>query len=246
MNWPQVPLGYCVSEVRRKNHGGQEHNLLSLSYGNIVRRDITSNEGLLPESFDTYNIVDSGDTGLRLTDLQNDQRSLRVGLVQERGIITSAYVSIRPGHQVDSRYLNYFLKHLDFRKEFYALGAGVRQSLRFDELKGIRVPVPPMASQRAIADYLDVESARSEALIRLLNVTSQQSIRWYLAGSVPNISPVPVEDQRSASAELRTSSDLIETLSLRLQTQLELVREHRQAQVTAAVMGELDIPGVTS
>lgn len=181
MSGQLVPLGYCVAEVRRKNRNGQEQNLMSLSYGNIVRKDITSSEGLLPESFDTYNIVEAGDTVLRLTDLQNDQRSLRVGLVQERGIITSAYVSVRPGRDMDSRYLNYFLKHLDFRKEFYALGAGVRQSLKFDELRGIRVLRPSLEAQRAIADYLDTGTARIDALIakkqRMIELLEEQLVR---------------------------------------------------------------------
>ena len=83
MSWDQIPLGYCVTEVKKKNTGGREDNLLSLSYGNIVRRDIATADGLLPESFDSYNVINPGDTVLRLTDLQNDQRSLRVGLVEE-------------------------------------------------------------------------------------------------------------------------------------------------------------------
>jgi type I restriction enzyme S subunit len=109
-------------------------------------------------------VVEAGDTVLRLTDLQNDQRSIRVGLVPERGIITSAYVSLRPGPGVDGRYLNYFLKHLDFRKEFYALGAGVRQSLRFEELRSLLVPMPDLAVQRAIAGFLDRELAEMDAV----------------------------------------------------------------------------------
>jgi type I restriction enzyme S subunit len=164
-SFASVPLGYCVSEVRRKNLGGREQNLLSLSYGRIIRKDIDSAEGLLPESFDTYNIVEQGDTVLRLTDLQNDQRSLRVGLVEGRGIITSAYVTVRPSSRVNERFLNYFLKMMDFRKDFYALGAGVRQSLKFEELRGVQVAVPGLAVQRAIADYLDTETARIDALI---------------------------------------------------------------------------------
>lgn len=165
MNWGSIPLGYCVTEVRSKNLNGREQNLLSLSYGNIVRKDIDSAEGLLPESFDTYNVVLAGDTVLRLTDLQNDQRSLRVGLVTERGIITSAYVSLRPSQVMDPRFLNYFLKNLDFQKHFYALGAGVRQSLKFEELRKIDVPMPPLRVQVGIADYLDSETARIDALI---------------------------------------------------------------------------------
>jgi type I restriction enzyme S subunit len=165
VSWDQVPLGYCVTEVKKKNTGGREDNLLSLSYGNIIRRDIATADGLLPESFDSYNVVFPGDTVLRLTDLQNDQRSLRVGLVEEVGIITSAYVTVRPNKVLHPQFLNYFLKHMDFRKDFYALGAGVRQSLKFDELRSVKVPVPALADQKAIADYLDRETARIDALI---------------------------------------------------------------------------------
>jgi type I restriction enzyme S subunit len=154
-----------VTEVKEKNTGGREDNLLSLSYGNIVRRDIATADGLLPESFDSYNVINPGDTVLRLTDLQNDQRSLRVGLVEEVGIITSAYVTVRPSKVMHPKFLNYFLKHMDFRKDFYALGAGVRQSLKFDELRSVKVPVPALADQKVIADYLDHETARIDALI---------------------------------------------------------------------------------
>jgi len=163
--WKQTPLGYCVTEVKKKNAGGREENLLSLSYGNIIRRDIATADGLLPESFDSYNVISPGDTVLRLTDLQNDQRSLRVGLVEEVGIITSAYVTIRPSKVIHPKFLNYFLKHMDFRKDFYALGAGVRQSLKFDELRSVKVPVPTLIEQKVIVDYLDRETARIDALI---------------------------------------------------------------------------------
>jgi type I restriction enzyme S subunit len=166
VSWENIPLGYCVTEVKKKNAGGREKNLLSLSYGNIVRRDIATADGLLPESFDSYNVINAGDTVLRLTDLQNDQRSLRVGLVEESGIITSAYVSIRPSKVIHPKFLNYFLKHMDFRKDFYSLGAGVRQSLKFDELRSVKVPVPALSDQKGIAEYLDRETARIDALIK--------------------------------------------------------------------------------
>ncbi len=177
MIWKQTPLGYCVTEVKKKNAGGREENLLSLSYGNIIRRDIATADGLLPESFDSYNVISPGDTVLRLTDLQNDQRSLRVGLVEEVGIITSAYVTIRPSKVVHPKFLNYFLKHMDFRKDFYALGAGVRQSLKFDELRSVKVPVPTLTEQKVIVDYLDRETARIDALIekkqRMMGLASE-------------------------------------------------------------------------
>ena len=197
MSWDQVPLGYCVTEVKEKNTGGREDNLLSLSYGNIVRRDIATADGLLPESFDSYNVIKPGDTVLRLTDLQNDQRSLRVGLVEEVGIITSAYVTIRPSRVFYPKFLNYFLKHMDFRKDFYALGAGVRQSLKFEELRSVKVSVPALVDQKVIADYLDRETARIDALIekkrhlvRLLEDRFQTALRINIAAIDAPLSPL--------------------------------------------------------
>jgi type I restriction enzyme, S subunit len=148
-----------------KNSGMREKNLLSLSYGRIVRRDIDSAEGLLPESFESYQIVEAGDIILRLTDLQNDKRSLRQGLVTERGIITSAYDAVRPYEGYDPRFWFYFLFSLDVAKYYYSLGAGVRQSIRFSQFPNDAVAFPSPAKQQRIADFLDRETAHIDRLI---------------------------------------------------------------------------------
>lgn len=87
--WDVAYLSAVLSERKHKNLGMKENNLLSLSYGNVIRKDISTNDGLLPESFEGYNVIEKDDIVLRLTDLQNDHRSLRTGLCKERGIITS-------------------------------------------------------------------------------------------------------------------------------------------------------------
>ena len=100
-HWPIHPVYSYYGERKNKNRLGKEDNLLSLSYGRVIRKDINTNDGLLPESFNTYNIVEAGDIIIRPTDLQNDKRSLRTGLVKEHGIITSAYIDLCPLKQVD-------------------------------------------------------------------------------------------------------------------------------------------------
>lgn len=104
-SWKLAKL-HRVLRVRKgyKNIGMQEDNLLSLSYGRIVQKDINSADGLLPESFETYQIVEPGNIVMRLTDLQNDKRSLRQGLVKDRGIITSAYDALEVTSGQDPRY----------------------------------------------------------------------------------------------------------------------------------------------
>lgn len=170
-HWNIHPVYFYFGERKNKNRFGKEENLLSLSYGKIIRKNINTSEGLLPESFNTYNIVESGDIIIRPTDLQNDKRSLRTGLVRERGIITSAYIALKPIKALDSRFFNYQLHAYDVIKVFYNMGNGVRQGLNYSELSRLRVFEPPIAEQKKIADFLDTMCAEIDALIA--NVQAQ-------------------------------------------------------------------------
>jgi type I restriction enzyme S subunit len=164
-HWNIKPLFAVLKEQNNKNRNNKVQNVLSLSYGNIVRRDVSTNFGLLPESFETYQIVDKGNLILRLTDLQNDKRSLRVGLVTESGIITSAYTCLKTKDELIPKFAYYLLHNYDLWKVFYNFGNGVRQTMDYRDLKHLPIIVPPLSEQRAIAAYLDRESARIDALI---------------------------------------------------------------------------------
>lgn len=153
-DWKIRSLSQVVSQVKNKNKDLLETNLLSLSYGKIKRKDINNNDGLLPASFDNYNIIIEGDIVLRLTDLQNDHTSLRVGRATEKGIITSAYTTVRPDPRL-SKYLYYLLHAFDIKKGFYGMGSGVRQGLTYDEVKTLNVVIPPYDEAASIASYLD-------------------------------------------------------------------------------------------
>lgn len=163
-HWKLVNLGAIVSRRKKLNSELKEQNVLSLSYG-CIKRKLVDNTGLLPASLETYNVIDAGDIVLRLTDLQNDQRSLRVGLAMERGIITSAYVTLRPLH-VKPKYFFYVLASFDYWKGFYGLAGGVRQSLTFDGIKSLRFPLASSKEQQAISEYLDRKTSEIDSLIQ--------------------------------------------------------------------------------
>lgn len=163
--WQVLPLFTVLHERQTKNEGNHVANVLSLSYGRIVDRNIESNHGLLPASFETYQIVEQDDIILRLTDLQNDQRSLRVGQVHRRGIITSAYTCLIPSEGIDPYYAYLLLHAYDTLKIFYGLGGGVRQSMKFDDLKRLPIALPPRDEQSALATFLSCETAKIDALI---------------------------------------------------------------------------------
>ncbi|MGN8656839.1 hypothetical protein [Catenibacterium mitsuokai] len=163
-SWNIRMLNQYVSQVKCKNSDLSETNLLSLSYGKIKRKNINSNDGLLPESFDNYNVVDENDIVLRLTDLQNDHKSLRVGLVTERGIITSAYVTIRP-NGINAAYLALLLHAFDYKKGFYGMGSGIRQGLTFDGIKSLKIVVPSNFEQDDIVKHIMKMTEKCDSLI---------------------------------------------------------------------------------
>lgn len=164
-HWRVHTLYQLVTQVKEKNSNLQEKNLLSLSYGKIKRKDIDSPDGLLPASFDGYNIIEDGDIVLRLTDLQNDHTSLRVGLATERGIITSAYTTLRPIDTSNSKYLFYLLHAFDLKKGFYGMGSGVRQGLNYAEVKELRIVLPSQKEQDAIVYFLDDQCSEIDLAI---------------------------------------------------------------------------------
>lgn len=164
--WEVKPLFSVAKTESIKNSDGVESNVLSLSYGKIIPRDVEDNFGLLPESFNTYQLVKSGDLILRLTDLQNDKRSLRVGQAKEKGIITSAYLKLTAlQNQLNEIFLYRLLHSYDTTKVFYGMGGGLRQSMKFDEMKRLQILVPSILEQENIVNFLDHEITKIDVLI---------------------------------------------------------------------------------
>lgn len=151
-HWNEKSLIQVAEEQQIKNAGMVEDNLLSLSYGKIINKDIKTTDGLLPSSFEGYQIVHDGNIILRLTDLQNDHKSLRTGLVTQTGIITSAYTCLKVRHNILPEYLQLQLHVADLCKVFYGMGGGVRQSIGFKEIRKLVIAIPPVEEQQHILD----------------------------------------------------------------------------------------------
>lgn len=164
-HWEVLPAYSVLRDEQIKNVDGRETNVLSLSYGNIKVRNVENNSGLLPESFNSYQLVWPGDIILRLTDLQNDKRSLRAGRSSLSGIITSAYLKLKASTRIDDRYLYRLLHSYDTSKVFYGMGGGLRQSLKFEDFRRLPIIVPTLDEQKAIANFLDHETAKIDSLI---------------------------------------------------------------------------------
>ena len=202
-HWEILPGRSCLALNHTPNTGLRETTVLSLSYGKIKIRPEERLHGLVPESFETYQIVEPTQIICRPTDLQNDQTSLRFGSSRYRGIITSAYLCFRTRQPLTAEYGYLLLHTYDTKKVFYGLGSGLRQNLGWSDFKYLSCAVPPVAEQLAIVRYLDHVDRRirryvsaKRKLIALLEEEKQavinQAVTRGLDPSVP-LKPSGVE-----------------------------------------------------
>ena len=198
-HWDIAPGKACFSVKKVSNKGMKERTVLSLSYGTIRVRQEEELHGLVPESFETYQIVEPGDIICRPTDLQNDWNSLRFGISRHKGTITSAYICLRTFPRVDTQYGHKLLHAYDLKKIFYGLGSGLRQNLEWEDFKYLPCPIPPLEEQAAIIRYLDDTNQRirayvsaKERLIALLEEERQAVIHQAVTkGLDPNVKLKP-------------------------------------------------------
>ncbi|EMV85378.1 type I restriction modification DNA specificity domain protein [Escherichia coli 2865200] len=167
-HWDIVPGFTVFKEGKDSNKGMIESQVLSLSYGNVIIKPEEKLVGLVPESFETYQIALPGDIIIRCTDLQNDKTSLRTGIVRNKGIITSAYLNLRLKTEHSAEFMHYFLHVLDITKTIYRFGSGLRQNLSYKDFKHMRILMPPKAEQIEIVNYINNQVEMTESSIDLI------------------------------------------------------------------------------
>lgn len=164
----ELTIGMNVfRENKRDNKGMKEKTVLSLSYGQIIIKPEEKLVGLVPESFETYQIVEPNDIIIRCTDLQNDQTSLRTGLAKDKGIITSAYLNLKVINNHSAKFLHYYLHTLDITKVLYKFGSGLRQNLSFLDFKRLPIIDIPLSEQQKISQFLDDKTAKIDQAVDL-------------------------------------------------------------------------------
>jgi type I restriction enzyme S subunit len=164
-HWEVLPGLKFFKENKINNKGMKENTVLSLSYGNIIIKPEEKLVGLVPESFETYQIVVPGNIIIRCTDLQNDQTSLRTGLAKDNGIITSAYINLGILGKNLPEYLHNYLHFVDITKVLYKFGSGLRQNLSFSDFKRMPILKVPHNEQIQIVKFLKQTSEKIEEAI---------------------------------------------------------------------------------
>ena len=81
-----------------------------------------------------------------------------------RSTFNQSLAAIEPNGNLDYRYLHYWVQS-NYQNIRNLAGGDLRDGLNLDHIGSIEIPLPPRATQRDIADYLDHETAEIDALV---------------------------------------------------------------------------------
>lgn len=191
ISWlPEIPAHWEEKRLATRFHGRVEANsdfefkrAFKFNYGSVVPKNEVGDPAEYRDVYVKYSKVLQNDILINGLNLNYDFVSQRVAIVPEPGIVTSAYVVLRPFDTTYAPYFCYLFKAMDSQKLFHGMGTGIRLTLSFDELKKQLIPIPSIEEQKRIVAYLDkkitlIESCKCqrERELQTLNELKQAEI----------------------------------------------------------------------
>lgn len=166
-HWSIIPNRAVLR--KRKVLVGKKHKnyqLLSLTKGGVIVRDISTGKGKFSSDMGTSQEVRKGDFVFCLFDVPETPRT--VGLSMHNGMITSAYTVFEsPKLSADGvRYFERFYLAMDDQKLLSPLYSGLRHTIPPSRFLGTKTPQPPPDEQTAIVRFLDHANRKIDGFIR--------------------------------------------------------------------------------
>ncbi|MBE8719649.1 restriction endonuclease subunit S [Sphingobacterium pedocola] len=135
----------------------------SISFGKVVFKD---DEKIPASTKATYQEVLKGDYLINPLNLNYDLISLRIALSDIDVVVSSGYIVIQDVIQLNKNYYKWLLHQYDI-SYMKLLGAGVRQTINFNNIANSELPYPPLNEQKVISKFLDDKCEKIDVAIHL-------------------------------------------------------------------------------
>jgi type I restriction enzyme S subunit len=171
--WPEKRLRFVTSSPSKKEVQGMGAD----TEASFIPMEAIGEDGQIKTgATKTIGEVKNGYTYFRDGDVviakitpcfENGKGAIASGLINTIGFGTTELHVIRPGKDMDARFVFYITKSHRFRKvgEGEMFGAGGQKRVPESFIQNFRQPIPPVAEQREIAEFLDCETTAIEETI---------------------------------------------------------------------------------
>lgn len=160
-HWSTMPNKYVMRKIKVINPTYNGENILSLTVNGVIVRDLEAG-GKMPSSFDGYQILYKGNLLMCLFDYDVTPRC--IGLIKDSGVSSPAYSQFVLQRGNDAAYFYYYYLMVDHTKALLHRAKNLRHSFTEEQLGAIKVPVPPIAEQERIVDFLDSQCSQIDAI----------------------------------------------------------------------------------
>lgn len=135
----------------------------SISFGEVVYKD---DEKITEATKLSYQVLNEGEFLLNPLNMNYDLKSLRIGLSTINVVVSSGYIILQSKKGLNKNYYKWLLRMYDivFMK---TLGAGVRQTINYNDLADSHLVVPSFDEQQVIAEFLDDKTAKIDQAIAI-------------------------------------------------------------------------------
>ena len=161
--WSVIPNKYVMHKEKNLCEKWSGEDVMSLTMNGVIVRDLQNPTGKMPATFDGYQYVENGDLLMCLFDIDVTPRC--VGRVTHAGVISPAYSNFKVHDNASRDYFYYYYLMVDNTKELLHLAKNLRHSFTEEQLGQLKVPMPPLSEQQAIADYLDETCSKIDEII---------------------------------------------------------------------------------
>lgn len=161
--WSVIPNKYVMHKEKDLCEKWTGEDVMSLTMNGVIIRDLQNPTGKMPATFDGYQYIEDGDLLMCLFDIDVTPRC--VGRVTHNGVTSPAYSNFKMYDNVSRDYFYYYYLMVDNTKELLHLAKNLRHSFTEEQLGQLKVPMPPLHEQQAIADYLDNKVVELDSLI---------------------------------------------------------------------------------
>lgn len=173
VGWVKDRLGKHIQEVSKRNADESDIPVLSVtnSHGFVLSEDYFERQ-VYSKKLDNYKIVQKGQFAYNPSRL--NVGSLARLTEPEKGLLSPMYVVFDVNGQIDSNFLEYWLKS-EYTKALIKVSTQgtVRDTVNYATLAGFTILRPPLSQQEKIADILSSVDATIETTRQVIDQTRQ-------------------------------------------------------------------------
>ena len=175
----EIPDGWEINKIdslytlRNEKVSDKDYPPLSVTMQGVVPQLATAAKS---DDSDNRKLVKKGDFAINS---RSDRRGSS-GVSNYDGSVSLINTVLIPRGEMNPIYYNWLFHTIQFEDEFYKWGHGIVDDLwttRWQDMKNIFIPFPPLAEQQKIAAYLDKKISQIDAII----TEAKQSIEEYKA-----------------------------------------------------------------